>query len=135
MSKSGEGLSSEAEGPTFWDHYKANFEYRFVTTNRFFFAEPTRLARTAVGLVTTGAVARTFGTVSPLRAIISILRPGLGPAGIATLGGVGGTLASAGAHILLNVFLSGIALEAGIALGAAGGALVDTMIWSRGASP
>jgi hypothetical protein len=81
------------------------------TTNRFFFQGPTRLSRTAVGLVTAGAVAKTFGTVTPLQAILSL------PAGgIATLGALG-TVGAAALNTALNALLSGIALEAGIGFG------------------
>ncbi len=52
-----------------------------------------------LGLVTSGSFAKTMGTVTPAQAIRSLSQT---PAGIATLGGVGGTLVAAGAHVVGN---------------------------------
>jgi RHS repeat-associated protein len=96
----------------------STFRQNWKATNRFFFSGPTRLSRSAIGLTTSGAVARTYGTVTPAQAIRSILFPGAtGVRGVAVLGGVVPTLASAALHIGWNAFLSGLALEAGITFG------------------
>jgi hypothetical protein len=58
----------------------------------------------------------------------SVVGPGLGPAGIATIGGTGATLAAAGVHIAVNAAVAGLALEIGIVAGAAVGATIDTYL-------
>ncbi|MCD6476356.1 MAG: hypothetical protein J7K85_08885 [Anaerolineaceae bacterium] len=83
-------------------------------TNRFFFDGSTKIARTALGTMTSGATARTVGTVTAGQAIRSLFQT---PAGIATLGGVSGTLAAAGANTVVNSAGVVIFLEGGIGFG------------------
>ena len=80
------------------------------TTNNFFFQGATSITRTATGLITSGSVAQTFGTVTPLQALASM------PGGIANLGALG-TIGAAGINTAINAILSAIALEAGISIG------------------
>ncbi len=94
-------------GLSYLDDYTRNL----ITTNNFFIDGPTRFARTVIGLITSGAVARRFGTVTPLQAIRSIPQ-----GGIATLG-AGGTAISAGVNSLLNAAVAGLTLEGGILIG------------------
>jgi hypothetical protein len=91
--------------------YLDNYNQNLSTTNKFFFQGATSVTRTAIGLISSGSVAQTFGTVTPLQAIASIPK-----GGIATLGAAG-TAAAAGANIAINATLSAIALEAGISVG------------------
>ncbi|MBI3302464.1 MAG: RHS repeat-associated core domain-containing protein, partial [Deltaproteobacteria bacterium] len=112
----------DPSGLCFGDAFKRNFMFDLKTTNQFFFSFPTGLARTGLGMLTAGATAETFGTVTLFQAIKSLLWPGLGPSGIATLG-VGGTVGS----VLVNTAINGVvvagALEAGIIVGSAADAL------------
>jgi RHS repeat-associated protein len=99
------------------------FEANFRQTNDFFFSFPTSLSRTALGILTSGAVAKTFGTVTPVEAIRSLLNSNLGVGrGVATLG-VSGTLAAAGLNMAINTVAVTLALETGIAIGSAADAL------------
>ncbi len=63
-----------------------------------------------MGLITSGAVAKSFGTVTPFQAIRSL------PSGVANLGAIG-TIASAGFNTALNALLGALALEGGIGFG------------------
>ena len=93
--------------PSFGD----SFRFSFDATNRFFFGFPANITRTAIGIGTAGATARTFGTVTVFQAIRS-----LGTGGIANLG-VRGTLIATGVTTGINtVFVAG-ALEGGIIIG------------------
>lgn len=52
----------DPSGLTSFDCFKANFDFAFDSTNDFFFGGITRLTRTGIGLLTSGAVARTTGS-------------------------------------------------------------------------
>jgi hypothetical protein len=122
------GSGTNYSGRTFDSKFKRNFVWRVKVTNQALFEWPGSLLRTAAGLLTGGAVSRSLGTVTPLQAMRSVVGPGLGPAGIATIGGTGATLAAAGVHIAVNAAVAGLALEIGIVAGAAVGATIDTYL-------
>jgi RHS repeat-associated protein len=90
--------------------YANNYNRNLSTTNKFFFQGATSATRTAIGLITSGSVAQTFGTVTPLQAIASM------PEGIANLGAIG-TIGAAAINTAINATLSAIALESGISVG------------------
>lgn len=97
--------------------YSRETAYSAKTTKDFFFRGPTRLARSAVGMITGGAVAKSFGTVPLGELLRSVVHRGLGPPGIATLGGVGGAVGAFGLHVVVNGLVAGSALYGGIELG------------------
>ncbi len=111
-----------------FDCFKSNFEFAFDTTNDFFFGGFTRLARTGVGAITSGAVARSTGFTT----IGMAFRPLLAGQGVANLG-VAGTIASVGANAVANGAIATIALETGVIAGSALDAAVKTFIF--GACP
>ena len=106
-----------------WETFKSTFSFDLNTMNHLTFSLPTGLVRTGIGLFTAGATSETFGTVTWWQAGKSILAPGMGPRGIATLGGVGGTLGSAALNAALNTVAVAGALEAGFVIGSAADAL------------
>jgi hypothetical protein len=67
---------------------------------------------------TGNVVGNAMGTVGPLTALKTIVAPGLGPRGIATLG-VGGTLASGVVSFGLGIAATNVALWGGIRIGSA----------------
>lgn len=97
--------------------YSSEVAYSQRVTKEFFFAWPTKLARSATGMITGGAVARSFGTVPLGELYKSIARSGLGPPGIATLGGVGGAAIAFGLHAVANGLVAGTSLYVGVAVG------------------
>jgi len=103
--------------------FKENFAFAFSTTNDFFFGDITRLTRTAIGALTSGAVARTTGFTSlgmVIRALVSGSR-------VANLT-IAATVASVAANALVNGVLVAGALEAGIIVGSALNATAETFI-------
>jgi len=100
----------DAEGLDFFDDYNKNLK----GTSRFFFKGVTSLSRTGLGLITSGSFARTMGTVTPVQAVRSLFQT---PAGIATLGGVSGTLVAAGAHVVGNTAAGAAFLFGGAGFG------------------
>ncbi|MCJ8503199.1 hypothetical protein, partial [Desulfatitalea alkaliphila] len=78
----------------------------------FFFVGVTKLTRTILGLFTSGAVAKTFGTVT----VLDLLRS-LPKGGIATLNGVGGTIIAVALNVFINTIVAGAALIGGIGFG------------------
>jgi RHS repeat-associated protein len=117
--------NTDPSGLCFKDAFWRTFKSDMKATNHFFFSFPTSLVRTLIGVTTAGAVAETFGTVTPVQAIKSLIWPGLGPRGIATLG-VGGTAAAAVANIVINTIAVTGALELGIVIGSA----ADSLGWA-----
>ena len=81
------------------------------TTNQFFFSGFTRLTRTALGMLTAGGIARTYGTVTPFQAIRSLPNGGIANLGILA------TFASAGTNTTLNAIYGALFLEGGIGFG------------------
>ncbi|MBX3122926.1 MAG: RHS repeat-associated core domain-containing protein [Nitrospira sp.] len=108
--------------------FKSNFGFAFDSTNDFFFGGFTRLARTGVGTITSGAVARSTGFTS----IGMAWRPLLAGQGVANLG-VAGTIASVAANAVTNAAIATVALETGAIVGSAIDAAVQTYIF--GACP
>ena len=111
-----------------FDCFKSNFGFAFDTTNDFFFGGFTRLARTGVGAITSGAVARSTGFTT----IGMAWRPLLAGLGVANLS-VAGTIASVAANAVTNAAVATIALETGVVVGSAIDAAVQTFIF--GACP
>jgi RHS repeat-associated protein len=103
--------------PSFGD----SFRFSLNTSNSFFFGFPMGLARTAIGITTAGATARSFGTVTPLQAVRS-----LGYGGVANLG-IRGTIISAGINTGINSVLVAASLEAGIVVGSSLNAAFETL--------
>ncbi len=101
--------------------FSKNFTFALGATNRFFFSGITRLARTGVGLITSGGVARQTGLTS----IGMAWRELAAGEGVANLG-FRGTLVSVGANAAVNAALSGLALEGGILAGSAIDASIQT---------
>jgi hypothetical protein len=85
------------------------------------FKWPTNLARTAVGLITGGAVAQNAGLTSPWMLVKDLSRGTafmiMSPAAVAT---------SVGVSVATNSFASGLALEAGIVIGSGIDATIQT---------
>jgi RHS repeat-associated protein len=102
------------------DCFKKKFSENLDTTNDFFFSGYTRLSRSALGFITSGAVARSFGFATAGDLITMY------PAGVANL-----TLGETAASVALNSVFAGLALEAGIIVGSAavgaGAALNDAL--------
>lgn len=111
-----------------FDCFKSNLEFSFDTTNDFFFGGFTRLARTGVGAITSGAVARSTGFTS----IGMAWRPLLAGQGVANLS-LAGTITSVAANAVSNAAVATIALETGVVVGSAIDAAVQTFIF--GACP
>jgi RHS repeat-associated protein len=107
----------------FSSKFTHTFMYDFKETNGFLFSGAGFIIRTVLGTMIGGALARESGTVTVVQAIRSIVRPGLGPAGVATLGGTGATLGSAALHVALKAALVAGALEVGIVIGSSADAL------------
>ena len=99
---------------------KENFDDNRKMTNDVFFGDH---IKTAIGFATSGSVARTVGTVTPLQVLINVARTGsLSIANMTTFG----TLASAEVNMLVNGALVAGSLEAGIVVGSGIDALIQT---------
>ena len=107
-----------------FDCFKSNLGFAFDSTNDFFFDGFTRVARTGVGAITSGAVARSTGFTT----IGMAWRPLLAGQGVANLS-VAGTIASVAANAATNAAVATIALETGVVVGSAIDAAVQTFIF------
>ncbi len=94
-------------GLSYLDDVNNNLEI----TENFFFDGITSLSRTVIGLATSGTVARTLRTVTPIQAIRSL------PGGIPLIGSAGATLSAAVLHIITNALSGAVFLESGIGFG------------------
>ena len=105
------------------DCFFSNFGFAFDSTNDFFFGGFTRLSRTGIGAITSGAVARSTG----LTTIGMAWRPILAGQGVANLS-VAGTVASVAANAIVNGVVVTASLEVGIVMGSTINAAVQTLI-------
>ncbi len=104
--------------PVLLEHFKNNHDM----TNKVFFGNH---VNTAIGFATSGAMARTMGTVSPLQVLINLAKRGT--LGIANMSAAG-TVASAAVNSAVNGIVVGAALEGGILIGSGINALIQTYI-------
>lgn len=112
----------DPSGLCFWSTFKKTWAYDFETVNDFAFGDSWHLGKKVMGLITAGATGEALGTVTLWRAVTSLLRPGMGPPGVATLG-VAGTIGSAALTMLAKAAVGFVSLETGFAIGAAADAL------------
>ncbi len=105
--------------------FAENFSFAMRRTNAFFFEGYTKLARTGLGALTSGAVARTTGLTTIGMALPDLLRG----QGVANLG-IRGTLLSVGANSVVNGLLATAALEGGIVVGSLVDAALQTYLLS-----
>jgi RHS repeat-associated protein len=98
--------------------FSRNFKNNFDLTNDFFFGGLTRLTRTGIGALTSGAVARTTGLTNLGMAARALAR-GTGVANLT----IAGTIGSLALNTLGNGALVAASLEGGIIVGSAASAL------------
>jgi RHS repeat-associated protein len=105
-----------------WACFQRHFENNLNETNDFFFSDLTRLSRTALGAMTSGAMARTTGLTNLGMAARALAQGG----GVANLG-VAGTIASVAANSVVNGIAVATSLEVGIGIGSAASALGEAL--------
>jgi len=115
-----EGIISKIlpNNPVLLNHFKNNRDM----TNAVMFGGH---VNTAIGFATSGATARTMGTVTPLQILMNLARRG---SFSITNMSAAGTVASAGVNIIGNGILAGGALEGGIWIGSGINAIIQTYI-------
>jgi RHS repeat-associated protein len=104
--------------------FNANFNFAFDNSTDLFFGGITRLSRTGIGLLTSGAVARTTGLTTVGMAARAFLS---GQVGVANLGAIG-TVGSVVLNTLTNGFVAAATLEAGVVAGSAIDAALQAFI-------
>lgn len=105
-----------------WQCVKNNFVANRDMTNGIIFGNH---INTAVGLITSGAIARTLGTVTPLQVAANLAKTG--SVSITNMTSIG-TIASAGVNMLGNGIAVGASLETGITVGSGVNALIQAYI-------
>lgn len=109
----------DPSGYCFWSTFKREFGYDWDTTNDFFFEGWTSLSFRGMRMAASGATATTVGTVTAWQAIKS-----LPTGGVATLGGIPGTIGSAAFNWGVAYAATYGSLKAGIAVGSGLDALI-----------